>query len=322
MAECCFFLSPGGDAYENLARDELILNELAPGRVALYLYVNNNAVIIGRNQNPYLECDLKRMDEDGVQLVRRVSGGGAVYHDGGNLNYSFIAPGDLYDEARQTGVVLKALKALGVQAEVSGRNDISCGGLKFSGNAFAARGENRQHHGTLLIASDLSKLSRYLTPSRLKLEAKGIKSVRARVCNLSEIVPGLSVSQAAQALKDAFREEYGAPDALSFDAGQEARLEALKQKHASRAWLKDETPAFDVSFEGRVSWGQVRLMMNVRQGAIAACRVYSDSLDTALPQRIAVLGCGARFERDALSAALASGGAQAEELLALINIAE
>ena len=322
MAESCFFQSPSGDAYENLARDELLLNELGPGRVALYLYVNDNAVIIGRNQNPYLECDLKRMDEDGVQLVRRVSGGGAVYHDGGNLNYSFIASRELYDEVRQTGVVLKALSALGVQAEVSGRNDISCGGLKFSGNAFAARGENRQHHGTLLIVSDLSRLGRYLTPSRLKLEAKGIKSVRARVCNLSEIAPGLTVAKAAQALKDAFAAEYGVPEALKLNEEQKARLTALWQKHASRAWLKDETPAFDVSFEGRISWGQVRIMMNVQQGVLAACRVYSDSLDTALPQTIEGLLTGQRFEREALIQALALGGERARELAELLDIAK
>ena len=102
-----FLIAPTGDAYENLARDELILNELALDSVVLYLYVNSGAVIIGRNQNPYMECDLERMDEDGVQLVRRVSGGGAVYHDAGNLNYSFIASEDIYDEARQTGVILK-----------------------------------------------------------------------------------------------------------------------------------------------------------------------------------------------------------------------
>ncbi len=310
-----FLIAPTGDAYENLARDELILNELIPDSVVLYLYVNTGAVIIGRNQNPYMECDLERMDEDGVQLVRRVSGGGAVYHDAGNLNYSFIASEDIYDEARQTGVILKALETLGIRAQVSGRNDLTVNGLKFSGNAFAKRGHNRQHHGTLLISSRLDVFGRYLTPPKAKLQAKGIKSVRARVGNLNELVPGLTVERAAEALKAAFGTEYGYPQPYALNADQLARLSILRQKHASRDWLAGETPEFDITCEGRVSWGTVRLCLNVAHGAVQSCRVYSDSLDTEAPERISALLKGVRFEKEDLRKALALGGE--EELAAL-----
>ena len=316
MADSYFLRAPSGDAYENLARDELILNELAPGSIVLYLYVNTRAVIIGRNQNPHMECDIGRMEADRVQLVRRVSGGGAVYHDEGNLNYSFIASENAYDEARQTGVILKALRALGIEAEVSGRNDLTVNGFKFSGNAFAGRGNNRQHHGTLLISSELGVFSRYLTPPPAKLQAKGIKSVRARVGNLNELAPGLTVEKAAEALKAAFAAEYGSPRPYMLDAEQAGRLHSLRQKHASREWLDGETPEFDITYEGRVSWGTVRVCLNVARGVIQECRVYSDSLDTEAPGRISALLKGVRFEKEELRKALSRGGE--EELGELI----
>ena len=309
-----FLVSPSYDGYENLARDEFLLDEIRPGSIALYLYINGGAVIIGRNQNPYIECNLNQLDADGVRLVRRVSGGGAVYHDRGNLNYSFIASNDIYDEARQTGVILKALSSFGIRAEVSGRNDITAGGLKFSGNALSARGNNRQHHGTLLISSDLTVFSKYLTPSKQKLAAKGIKSVRARVCNLSEINPAITVENMKKALEEAFIAEYGEAQSYPFTEKDEKEIERLTQKHASWEWRMGETPHFDLQLDNRFSWGMTNLLLIVENGRIAQARVYSDSLDTELPARLERMLTGLKYEKNALAASLLAMGREGAEL--------
>lgn len=314
-----FLISPSGDAYENLARDELLLRRLAPDSVALYLYVNARAVIIGRNQNPYIECDLSKLDADNVQLVRRLSGGGAVYHDGGNLNYSFLAPEGLYDQQRQTGVILEALKEFGIAAEVSGRNDLTANGFKFSGTAFCQLGANRLQHGTLLIDSDLSALPKYLTPSPLKLQAKGIKSVRARVCNLREMSAHISVSAMQAALRRAFEKEYGAPEPYLMDESFFSDLEALKQQRMARKWRIGESPRYDVELETRLSAGLFRLCLNVAGGVISDCRVFSDCLDETLPGQLAQCLKGTSFEKGAFKKALEPMGEVANELIGWLD---
>ena len=194
------YMSPTGDGWKNLAADEWFLDHLPEDTVLLYFYINDNAVIIGKNQNPWRECDLTAMEQDGVQLVRRVSGGGAVYHDGGNLNFSFIASRTRYDEQKQFELILQAVRSLGIACEFSGRNDLLAEGRKFSGNAFCHRGPNCQHHGTLLVDADMGRLQRYLKPDPRKLRAKGVASVRSRVCNLKELCPGLTAEAVRRAV--------------------------------------------------------------------------------------------------------------------------
>lgn len=157
------YVSPSPSGWDNLALDEYFLDHLSEDDFLLYFYINANAVIIGRNQNPWAECRLKAMEEDGVQLVRRITGGGAVFHDCGNLNFSFIAGEKRYDVERQFDLILRALQKLGIPCEFSGRNDLLSEGRKFSGNAFCTRKNIHQHHGTLLVSADLSRLNNYLS---------------------------------------------------------------------------------------------------------------------------------------------------------------
>ena len=185
------YVSDSTDGWRNLGADEYFLDHLSPEDMLLHFYVNRSAVIIGRGQNPWAECNLDAMQRDDVQLVRRITGGGAVFHDEGNLNFSFIAGTARYDVQRQLGMILSAVRALGIPCEFSGRNDLLADGRKFSGNAFCSRKGICQHHGTLLIRSDLTRLQNYLNVDPRKLQAKGVKSVRSRVCNLSEFAPGL-----------------------------------------------------------------------------------------------------------------------------------
>lgn len=174
------YSAPTGDGWLNLARDGCFLENNKKGDVILYFYVNKNAVIIGRNQNAWKECNIANMDADGVQLVRRHSGGGAVFHDNGNLNFSFITDEKHYDLNRQMRVILNAVSKLGLKAELSGRNDITVDGKKFSGNAFSLAKGNRSHHGTILVNADLTKLSNYLCVSKEKCAQRAlIPCVRA-----------------------------------------------------------------------------------------------------------------------------------------------
>ena len=247
------YSAPTGDGWLNLARDGYFLENNKKGDVILYFYVNKNAVIIGRNQNAWKECSIANMDADGVQLVRRHSGGGAVFHDNGNLNFSFITDEKHYDLNRQMRVILNAVSKLGLKAELSGRNDITVDGKKFSGNAFSLAKGNRSHHGTILVNADLTKLSNYLCVSKEKMRSKGIDSVRARVCNLCELSSGLTVEAMRRLVIESFIEEYGAASEYVFDGMALAEVEERRERLASWEWRFGKTPQFDFETDKRFS---------------------------------------------------------------------
>ena len=240
------YSAPTGDGWLNLARDGYFLENNKKGDVILYFYVNKNAVIIGRNQNAWKECSIANMNADGVQLVRRHSGGGAVFHDNGNLNFSFITDEKHYDLNRQMRVILNAVSKLGLKAELSGRNDITVDGKKFSGNAFSLAKGNRSHHGTILVNADLAKLSNYLCVSKEKMRSKGIDSVRARVCNLCELSSGLTVEAMRRLVIESFIEEYGAASEYVFDGTALAEVEERRERLASWEWRFGKTPQTSV----------------------------------------------------------------------------
>ena len=224
----------GTNPYANLALEEALLNAVLPGECILYLWQNQNTVVIGRNQNSRRECRVEALERDGGFLARRLSGGGAVFHDLGNLNFTFLVHREDYSVPRQLDVILRAVQALGIQAEKSGRNDLTAGGRKFSGNAFYSSGGRCYHHGTILIDVDAEKMSHYLHVSAGKLQFKGVPSVRSRVVNLVELVPGITVETVRQALTAAFGEVYhGTPLPFPTErlAGEELRR--LEEKFAS-----------------------------------------------------------------------------------------
>lgn len=306
MEQPYFYLSPSLDGWQNLAMDEWLLDHIGQGQLILYLYVNQNAVIIGKNQNPWKECNLAAMEQDKVQLVRRVTGGGAVFHDSGNLNFSFIAGKGRYDLQRQMGLILSALQAMGIPAEFTGRNDLTVQEKKFSGNAFCVRKDNRQHHGTLLVHADLTRLQRYLTVDPRKIQSKGIDSVRSRVCNLSEFVPQFTVPTMAQALREAFSREYGDYQLFSPTPEQRREIQTYYQKQASWEWQKGRAPKFDVCFDPRFSWGGVQLMLWLEESRVSKAQVFTDAMDVSLPEEIVPRLLGARFSSEDLFQALAS----------------
>lgn len=298
------YSAPTGDGWLNLARDGYFLENNKKGDVILYFYVNKNAVIIGRNQNAWRECSIANMDADGVQLVRRHSGGGAVFHDNGNLNFSFITDEKHYDLNRQMRVILNAVSKLGLKAELSGRNDITVDGKKFSGNAFSLAKGNRSHHGTILVNADLTKLSNYLCVSKEKMRSKGIDSVRARVCNICELSSGLTVEAMRRLVIESFIEEYGAASEYVFDGMALAEVEERRERLASWEWRFGKTPQFDFETDKRFSFGDTQIYFNSRNGVIRETKVYSDCLDTELTTEIENALTGVHFRKEEIKAAL------------------
>ena len=197
------------DPFFNLAVEEYLLQNTDEGCCTLYLWQNQNTVVIGRNQNAFKECRTTLLEDEGGKLARRLSGGGAVFHDLGNLNFTFLVPAADYDLDKQLKVIELACEKLGVKVERSGRNDILADGRKFSGNAFYKNGPRAYHHGTLMVDVDREKMGRYLNPSKAKLSSKGVDSVRSRVVNLKELASDTTIELLSQKLAEAFGQVYG-----------------------------------------------------------------------------------------------------------------
>ena len=290
--------------FHNLALEDTLFDAHRRG-VTLYIWRNQNTVVIGRNQNAWKECRLAALAEDGGALARRMSGGGAVFHDVGNLNFTFITTKALYDQTRQLGVITAAVRALGIPAVFTGRNDIvTADGAKFSGNAFRHTHTADLHHGTLLIDVDMQKLGKYLSPSPEKLRAKGVESVRARVCNLAALKPGLTIEAMAQSLTEAFSREYGAYAALEEADLPQTALAAAQARHASWAWRCGASPSFDASLCARFPWGGVELLLSMQKGQITQAQAYSDAMDEAFIRSLPPALTGARYHSADMAAAV------------------
>jgi lipoate-protein ligase A len=291
------------DPYHNLAVEQHLL-ERVEDTCILYLWQNQNTVVIGRNQNPWKECRTALLEEEGGHLARRLSGGGAVFHDLGNLNFTFLMPQGDYDLDRQLAVIQAAVESLGIPAEKSGRNDLLAQGRKFSGNAFYKNGKQAYHHGTLLVDVDMTKLSRYLNPSPAKLRAKGVDSVRSRVVNLKELNPDITVESLKEALKTAFSRVYGFPvSEIRREELDSRRIEELTHRNRSWEWNLGRKLAFSVECEGRFVWGGIQVQLQVEQGIIRQAKLYSDAMDDTLIPRWETSLTGLRLEKRTLEAA-------------------
>ena len=288
--------------WHNLAVEEHILKTLPPETCVMYLYQNEKTVVIGKNQNAWKECRTELLAREGGKLARRISGGGAVYHDMGNLNFSFILSRDDYDLHRQLSVILSAVRTLGIHAAFSGRNDILSEGAKFSGNAFCYKKTAAFHHGTILVDADMTKLSRYLSVSKDKIASKGVESVRSRVCNLVDRNRNLDIEMMADALKNSFAAEYGEFAPLKIDAP--AEITALEARNATWQWQLGSSPAFDIETRTRFCWGSVELCFSFKEGIVTDVRIYSDAMDADFIAHMQNAMTGSAFKSSELSARL------------------
>lgn len=294
------------DPWFNLALEEFLLTQVKSDEVILYLWQNHHTVVIGRNQNAWKECAWEQLEKDGGKLARRSSGGGAVFHDLGNLNFTFLTGQGRYDLEKQLSVILHALKALNIDAEFSGRNDLLIDGKKFSGHAYHFRQQGALHHGTIMVKADLESLSTYLKPSQKKIQSKGVQSVRSRVINLTEINPDITISQVTSSLQESFAEIYQKPDAfLTYCEKDKEKFPEIYHKYASWEWRFGESPRFDLTFYERFPWGEVEFCFHLKNGIIQSCVLYSDAMDEALIQTIGQTFTGLPLNRQDLIDALA-----------------
>lgn len=312
MTALRLLVSDSHDPLFNLAVEECIFRQMDPNQRVLFLWRNANTVVIGRAQNPWKECNTRRMEEDGVTLARRSSGGGAVFHDLGNSCFTFMAGKPGYDKSISTAIVLDALKLLGVSAFASGRNDLLVatqdGDRKVSGSAYRETLDRGFHHGTLLLDADLSRLANYLNPDPKKLAAKGISSVRSRVANLCELLPGIEHQQVSHALIEAFFAHYGArvsPEHISpIQLPDLPGFADTFARQRSWAWNFGHAPAFTHQLDERFDWGGVELHFDVEKGVIGRAQIFSDSLDPAPLDALAQRLVGVTYRSDAIAALL------------------
>ena len=288
--------------YGNIALERVLTRHAEEGECVLCLWQNRNTVVIGRNQNAWEECRVKRFRENQGFLARRLSGGGAVYHDLGNLNFSFLARKADFDPARQSEVILRAVRKLGVPAERTGRNDLEAEDRKFSGNAFYEERGRCCHHGTLMMHVDLDRMEEALTVPRAKLASRGVSSVRARVVNLREYCPELTREILEERLTEAFAEVYG----LRAEMLDRSRLDEEEIRReaaflASEEWILGRRIPFSAALERRFPWGGVRLELSVREGRVTEAACWSDAMDAEMIRKIGEALAGCIWDGDVLA---------------------
>ncbi len=293
-------ISDGTDPRRNLALESALMASVRENEMILYLWQNADTVVIGRNQNVRKECNLTNIRKDGVTIVRRPSGGGAVYHDLGNQNYTFLCATENYDVSRQTDVICRALAEAGIRAKISGRNDILVNGRKISGNAYYHHEGISYQHGTLLVCSDLSKMPAYLNPDPGKLKAKGVESVRSRVMNLAEIKPDLTPEMLRGLLVSACEAVYGLHAEERPQPDPEVFAEYLRM-FASDEWTYGHEPGSGYTAEHRFSWGSVQLELQIRKNIIREAHIWSDAMEPDVIGKIPGMLRGCEFSGEKMA---------------------
>ncbi len=260
------------DPYYNLALEEYVFNELPKDNEYFMLWQNDNSIIIGKHQNTIEEINLPFVEEHKINVARRLSGGGAVYHDLGNLNYTFVT-----DAKAQGGIdlasfcipVVKALNSIGVNAEISGRNDIVIDGRKFSGNAQYLRKKRVMHHGTLMFDSNLEVLTKALNVSADKVESKGIKSVRSRVTNIKEHLKTEMTTGDFQNILRQFMIKENNMETYELTEADKESVKELRKKYDAWDWNYGRSPTYSIRKERRIEGcGKIQLFMEVEKGVI------------------------------------------------------
>ncbi|MCC5891928.1 lipoate--protein ligase [Exiguobacterium sp.] len=315
----------------NLAVEEYILKHLNVEHEDYFLfYINGPSIIIGKNQNTSEEVNLKYIEENGIDVVRRLSGGGAVYHDEGNLNFSFITKDDgnsFNNYKKFTQPIVDALKQLGVEAELTGRNDIQVGERKISGNAqFTTRGRMFSH-GTLMFNSNIEEVVNSLNVSEEKMRSKGIKSVRSRVANITEFLEEeMAMERFVEALLHSIYDGQEPERYVLRDEDWEIVQDISKERYANWDWNFGKSPKFDVESKRRFPIGTIDVRLNVNKGTITEAKIYGDFFGVGDIHDVEQALVGTRFERGAIREQLSHldvkhyfGNVELEELVDLIS---
>ena len=275
MPKFYFITHDNNDAYFNLASEEYLLKQT--DGFYFYLWVNDRAVIVGTNQNAIEEVNLAYTEQAGVKVVRRLTGGGTVYHDKGNICYTVIAPYNQNEEhyKKFTAPIIEYLNSLGVSAKFSGRNDITIDDKKISGNAQTVYKDRIMHHGTILFNTDSSELAKCLNPSKLKMQSKGIKSVRARVTNvIDHLKSKMTVEEFKKGLQKEF-EKTCTPYEFS-DKDIWAINKLIEEKYSTYEWNIGRSPIGTNTFTQKFDFGIFTLTFSTKNGTISDAMVFGD----------------------------------------------
>jgi lipoate-protein ligase A len=293
------------DPYLNLALEEYCLRNVDISETYLLFYINEPSIIIGKNQNTLEEINHEYVRENNIHVVRRISGGGTVYHDHGNLNFSFITkydPKHFNNYKEFTGPVINVLHKLGVNAELSGRNDILVDGKKISGNAQFTNKDRMFSHGTLLFDSAIDNVVSALNVKIGKIESKGIKSVRSRVANISEYMEQkLTTEEFRQTLLDNIFEGFSEiPKLILSDEDWQKVTELADKKYRTWEWNYGLSPKFNLQKTKRFPIGEIDIRLQVENGLIESVKIYGDFFGQNDVAEIEDLLTGLKYDRDEL----------------------
>ncbi len=306
MEKFLFLTHDFNDPYFNLASEEYFLRHRTENFI--YIWINAPAVIVGINQNTLQEVNLDYTSSHGIKVVRRQTGGGAVYHDLNNICYTVIAENDenVDNYKKFTAPVIEYLNSLGVKAEFSGRNDITVDGKKISGNAQTVVNGRIMHHGTLLFDTDMTALTLSLKPNRLKIESKGIKSVRARVANIKDYLPDFTVTELKKGLSEYFRKTCDEYRLTQRDINEINKL--VRDKYSRYEWNIGRSPTGKNLFEYKFPFGVFTFSFDTENGEIKNADISGDFFSVGDVKKFAASLNGVKFTKEDASAAFSQVG--------------
>lgn len=295
------------DPKYNLAFEEYCFKNLSRDEDYVILWINGPAIIVGKNQNTAEEINGKYVEENNIKVVRRVTGGGAVYHDLGNLNFSIITNlngNRVIDFKKYNIPILKALEKLGVNCELSGRNDITIDGKKFSGIAQSIWKDRVLNHGTLLFDTKLDVLSKALNVKKDKIESKGVKSVKSRVTNIKPYIKeDIDMEEfRSLLLKYIFEMEGFTPEKYELSEEEKASIDKLyREKYSTWEWNYGKSPKFNLKNYKRFSFGAIDIRLDVKGGIIQDCKIFGDFFGAEDVKDLEDKLKGKRYDRGSLS---------------------
>jgi len=295
------------DPHYNLAFEEYVVKNLNPKEGFVLLWQNGPSVIIGKFQNTIEEVNLGYIREKNISVVRRITGGGAVYHDLGNLNFSFIEKNgaDLIDFRRFSERIARTLEKLGIRPEISGRNDITIDGKKFSGSAqYQYRGRTL-HHGTILYNSVLDDVQKALNVKKDKIESKGVKSVRSRVTNIIDYMPvKVSIIEFKNLLLEYLFDEQPIKEYILSPDDLENINKLMTERYLTWEWNYGSSPSYNIKRTGRFACGGLEILLHVEEGLIKSCRIYGDFFSNKDISQFEDKLIGVRYDQEALEAVI------------------
>ena len=298
-----YIISDTNETAFNIASEEYAFKKLLDEDMIFMLWINKPSIIVGRHQNTIEEINRDYVKENGIEVVRRISGGGAVYHDYNNLNYTIISKESedkAFDFKSFSVPVIKTLESLGVKAEFTGRNDLEIDGKKFCGNAQAYINGRIMHHGCLLFDVDLSVLAKSLKVSKDKIESKGVKSVRARVTNIvNELPEKIDVIQFRDLLLEYMKKEYPEIHEYKFNEEDIKEIEkSRKEKFGNWDWNYGKSPEYNITRSHKFEKGKIEIYANVIESKIDNIKIYGDFFGIEDVSAVEDILKGVKYERE------------------------